>query len=80
MTKDAVDKSKLLVTTKDRTLAENKDQYQLFIDKYNKSQKVSIVSLNDSLVPVSDSYIGTCLTRHLYNPVLSQSDTISVHK
>ena len=40
MTKDAVDKAKLFVTTKDRTLAENKDQYQLFIDKFNKSQKV----------------------------------------
>ena len=40
MTKEAVDKAKLLVTTKDRTLAENKDQYQLFIDKFNKSQKV----------------------------------------
>ena len=40
MTKDAVDKAKLLVTTKDRSLAENKDQYQLFIDKFNKSQKV----------------------------------------
>lgn len=40
VTKDAVDKARLLVTTKDRTLAENKDQYQLFIDKFNKSQKV----------------------------------------
>eukprot|EP00800_Vazella_pourtalesii_P011225 TRINITY_DN26_c1_g1_i2.p1 TRINITY_DN26_c1_g1~~TRINITY_DN26_c1_g1_i2.p1 ORF type:complete len:609 (+),score=186.95 TRINITY_DN26_c1_g1_i2:96-1922(+) len=39
VTKDAVDKARLLVTTKDRTLAENKDQYQLFIDKFNKSQK-----------------------------------------
>ncbi|KAI6661221.1 Formin-binding protein 1-like isoform X3 [Oopsacas minuta] len=39
VTKEAVEKSKLAVTTKDRTLSENKDQYQLFIDKFNKSQK-----------------------------------------